>query len=71
LELTRTRKKYMMYLNVIEAVLCPWYDRIVSLAVCKKGPKFTGCPYYRGERERNGRKEILCSYSQEWGKEGR
>ena len=65
------KRRDVMYLDVIEAVLCPRLDKVVSLTVCKKGPKFTGCPYYRGERERNGKKEILCSYSGEWGKERR
>ena len=49
-------------LDVIDAVLCPKLDKIVSLATCMEGMNFHKCPYYVGKREKGGRKEILCSY---------
>lgn len=54
--------RYIAYLDVVEGVLCPKLDRFVTLTLCKKGRNFKKCPYYHGEREREGRKEILCSY---------
>lgn len=54
-----------MKLNIIQAIHCPRYEKIVTLAVCKKGSSGVSCSFYKKETVRtDGVREIMCNYGE-------